>query len=63
MQLSFLTLTINEVGFGGCVRVPPFLAGQLVENDEAEVFHAVFRSFFAWVDYRQDKTLRSEESF
>jgi hypothetical protein len=61
MRLSFLTLTVNKVGFGGCVRVLPFLAGQLVENNEAEVFHAVSAHLFAWVDYRQDKTLRSEE--
>jgi len=61
MKLSLLTLTIYEVGFRGCVRVRPFLAVQLVENYETEVFHAVSAHLFAWVDYRQDKTLRSEE--
>jgi hypothetical protein len=41
MQLSLLTLAVNKVEFGSYVRGPPFLAGQLVENCETEVFHAV----------------------
>ena len=61
MQLYLLTLTVNKVGFEDCVKVPPFLTGKLVENYEFEVFHAVFGHRFAWVDYRQDKTFRSEE--
>jgi len=40
-----LTLTINKVGFGGCVSVPPFLVGQFVENYKPEVFHAVSTHF------------------
>jgi hypothetical protein len=54
-------LTVRKVGFVGCLRAPPFLAGQLIENYEAEDFHAVSAHLFAWVDCRQDKTLRSEE--